>query len=526
MEVMARILVTEEIADSGLDRLRTAGYVVDVQLGLNGDDLRRALVGAHALIVRSATNVTADVLVDAKDLVVVGRAGVGLDNVDVEAATRAGIMVANAPESNVVSAAEHTMALLLAMARNVPQAHAALVAGRWERSKWEGVELAGKTLGIVGLGRIGKLVAQRALGFGMRLVGYDPYISPERARQLNVELLTLEQLVAASDFLTVHLPKNKETTGLINRDMLLKAKPSLRLINVARGGIIAEADLAEALRDGIVAGAALDVFAKEPITESPLFALPNVVVTPHLGASTREAQDKAGESIADMVQLALAGDFVPYAVNVDASEANETLRPFLPLAERLGVLFADVVGGAPAWLEVEASGEIAAYDTRILTLSAMKGFLSRLTGESVTYVNAPSLAQARNIEVRDARREEAEHQDYINLITLRTEKHNIAGRLTGRRREARIVTIDDHLTDVPPSRHMLIARNDDRPGMIGRVGMVLGDAAVNIDNMDVGKTPRAGSAMMVIATAGPVPEDVVATLRAVPGITEVIAIGS
>ena len=519
------MLVTEEISEVGLERLRIAGHDVDVRLGLNGDALIVALQGAQALIVRSATRVDAQVLGAASGLVVVGRAGVGLDNVDVDAATKAGVMVANAPESNIVSAAEHTIALLLAMARNVPQAHAALVNGRWERSKWEGVELAGKTLGVVGLGRIGKLVAHRALGLGMKIIAFDPYISVERGRALNVDMVPLDQLVGASDFLTVHLPKNKETLGLINRDLLLKAKPELRVINVARGGIIVESDLAEALRDGIIAGAALDVFECEPVTDSPLFALPNVVVTPHLGASTREAQDKAGEVIADMVQLALAGDFVPFAVNVNASEANETLKPFIPLAERLGALFADIVGADVREVSIEASGEIGAYDTRIITLAALKGLLGRSAGEPVTYVNVPTLAAARGVTVHEHRRDDVEHQDYMNLITLRAGSHNISGTLTGRRREARIVLIDDHLSDVPPARYMLIVRNDDRPGVIGRVGTVLGDAGVNIDNMDVGKTGKAGSAMMVIATATPTPAVVVGQLRKVPGIVEVLTIG-
>ncbi|MGA1147828.1 MAG: phosphoglycerate dehydrogenase [Ilumatobacteraceae bacterium] len=522
---MARVVVTEEIAETGLDRLRAAGHEVDVRLGLNGTALIEALRGAQALIVRSATMVNAEVLAATSGLVVVGRAGVGLDNVDVAAATTAGVMVTNAPESNIVSAAEHTIALLMSMARNIPQAHAALVDGRWERSKWEGVELSGKTLGIVGLGRIGKLVAHRALGLGMKIVAFDPYISAERGRQLNVDMLPLDQLVASSDFLTVHLPKNKETVGLINRDVLLKAKPELRVINVARGGIIVEQDLFEALRDGLVAGAALDVFECEPLVGSPLFSLPNVVVTPHLGASTREAQEKAGEVIADMVQLALAGDFVPFAVNVDAAEANETLKPFIPLAERLGALFADIVGDTSLEVEIEASGEIGAYDTRIITLAALKGFLGRISGDAVTYVNAPSIATNHGIAVRERRRDDVEHQDYMNLITLRSGSRNISGTLAGRRREARIVLIDDHLSDVPPARYMLIVRNDDRPGVIGRVGTVLGEAGVNIDNMDVGKIPEAGSAMMMIATATPTPESVVDQLRRVPGIVEVITIG-
>jgi D-3-phosphoglycerate dehydrogenase len=518
---MARILVTEEIADGGLERLRQAGHTVDIQLDLSHEQLLSAVKGAHALIIRSATDVNAEVLEAGTDLVVVGRAGVGLDNVDVDTATRRGVMVCNAPESNIVSAAEQTMALLLSVARNVPQAHAALVQGRWERSKWEGVELLDKTLGIVGLGRIGKLVATRAAAFGMRIVAFDPYISAERARQLNIELMSLDQLVAESDFLTVHLPKTKETIGIIGRDMFLKAKPELRVINVARGGIVDEEALATAVKEGLIAGAALDVFTKEPMTESPLFSIPQIVVTPHLGASTREAQDKAGDVIADMVQLALAGDFVPFAVNIDASDANETLRPFLPLAERLGQLFASLVGKTPSSLEISATGDIGGYDTRILTLSALKGFFASITGEQVTYVNAPQLAKDAGCEVRENNSPVSTNADYVNLVTLKCDGHNIAATLVGPRREARLVLVDDHITDVPPANNMLVVRNDDRPGVIGVVGTLLGNATVNIADMDVGKALKAGTAVMVIVPTAPVAPEVVAALRAAPGILDV-----
>jgi D-3-phosphoglycerate dehydrogenase len=520
---MARILVTEEIAEGGLDRLRAAGHEVQVELDLSR--LMEAVQGAHALIVRSATQVTAEVLEVGTELVVVGRAGIGLDNVDVEAATRRGVMVVNAPQSNIVSAAEHTMALLLAQARNVPQAHAALTAGRWERARWEGVELADKTLAIVGLGRIGKLVADRAKAFGMRLVAYDPFVSADRARQMGVELLMLEQVVAEADFLTVHLPKTKETTGLINRDLLLKAKPSLRIINVARGGIVDEQALADCVRDGIIAGAAVDVFATEPTTSSPLFELDSIVVTPHLGASTREAQDKAGDTIADMVLLALAGDFVPFAVNVDAAEANETLRPFLPLAECLGRLFASMVAnslepGSPAALEVCTEGDIAGYDTRILNLAALKGFFGAISDEPVTYVNAPQLAAQYGIEVRDTNC--ATSADFVNLVTLRSAGHSLSGTLVGRRSEQRIVMIDEHHFDVPPAEHMLMVKNDDRPGVIGTVGTLLGNAGVNIADMDVGRAALPGTAVMLIAPTAMVPLEVLAELRNAPGITSVV----
>jgi D-3-phosphoglycerate dehydrogenase / 2-oxoglutarate reductase len=428
-------------------------------------------------------------------------------------------MVVNAPQSNIVSAAEHTMALLLAQARNVPQAHAALTAGRWERTRWEGVELADKTLGIVGLGRIGKLVADRARGFSMRLVAYDPFVSVDRARQMGVELLSLDQLMAEADFVTVHLPKTKETTGLIGRDLFLKAKPNLRVINVARGGIVDEQALADAISGGVIAGAALDVFATEPTTASPLFGLDSVIVTPHLGASTREAQDKAGDTIADMVKLALAGEFVPFAVNVDAAEANETLRPFLPLAERLGRLFASLSGGSPRTLEVCCDGDIAGYDTRIVTLAALKGFFGLASDEPVTYVNAPQIAKDHGVEVREIHC--GTSADFVNLVTVRGGAHSISGAIVGRRGEQRIVMIDEHVFDVPPAANMLMVKNDDRPGVIGTVGTLLGNAGVNIADMDVGRAAEPGTAVMLIAPTASVPADVLAALRSAPGIISV-----
>ena len=520
---MPRILVSEELAESGLAKMRAAGHEVDVRVGLSPEELRQAIKGAHALVVRSATNVDDALLAAGTDLLVVGRAGVGLDNVDIEAATRRGVMVANAPESNIVSAAEHTMAMLLAVARNVPQAHAALVQGRWERSKWEGVELFDKVLGVAGLGRIGKLVAQRAAGFGMRIMAYDPFVSEERARAMNIELVDLDTLIEQSDFLTVHLPKTKETIGLIDAAAMKRAKSSLRIINVARGGIVDETDLADAVKNGVIAGAALDVFSKEPMTDSPLFGIDGIVVTPHLGASTTEAQDRAGDHIADQINLALAGDFVPYAVNISAADANETLKPYLPLAERLGALFASAAAADITELEVIASGEIGAYDTSLLTLSAMKGFFGGRVDEQVTYVNAPQVAARLGIEVKETKIAGG-GGDYVNLVTLRAGTHSIAATLVGQRRQARIVLVDDHITDVPPSDHMLVVRNDDRPGVIGVVGTLLGNHDVNIADMDVGRALTPGTALMVIAPTAEVSEAVLDELRAAPGIIEVIAL--
>lgn len=521
---MARVLVSEKLAQRGLDALAAAGHEVDVRLGLDPAGLVEAVAGAHALVIRSATQVTDEVLAAGRDLVVVGRAGIGLDNVDVAAATRRGVMVVNAPESNILSAAEHAFGLMLALARNIPQAHAALVAGRWERSKWEGVELYGKTLGVVGLGRIGALVAQRAQAFGMRLCAYDPYVSPDRARSMGVELLPLEQLVAESDFLTIHLPKTPETKGLVGRDVLAKAKPGLRIVNAARGGILDEEALAEALEAGQVAGAALDVFAEEPCTDSPLFGLPGVVVTPHLGASTAEAQDKAGVTIAEQVVLALAGDFVPFAVNVAVSEVPEVVRPFLGLAEQLGRSFACLHEGMPDTLEVSYQGGLAAADTAILTLAVLKGLFAAATDEPVSYVNAPQLASERGLEVREV--STATSHEFVNLVTVRSGAHSLAGTLAGTRGEPRFVMVDDHTVEVPPAEHMLLVRNDDRPGMIGVVGMVLGEAGVSISSMAVGPSRSGNTALMVLSIDRPIADDLVDRLRASDGILDVHRISS
>ena len=518
---MARVLVTEEIAASGLDELRAAGHEVDIQLGLTPEQLLDAVRGAHALIIRSATKVDAATLEAAKDMIVVGRAGIGLDNVDVTRATELGIMVVNAPVSNILSAAEQTMALLLAQARNIPQAHGALKNGKWERSKWEGVELHGKTLGVVGLGKIGALVAQRALAFGMHLVAYDPYISEDRARHMGVELMTLDELLSRSDFITIHLPKNKETTNLLDAAALRRCKPGVRIINVARGGIVNEADLAEAVKSGHVQGAALDVFEKEPTTESPLFELPSVVVAPHLGASTVEAQDKAGITIAEQVQLALAGDFVPFAVNVSAGEVSNSVRPFMGLAELLGRFIGGLLDGRPADLEVIYQGELAGSGTKILTLCALKGLLSATGHQGVSFVNAPQLAAEHNLTFGEV--SSVESSEYVSLITVRSGDHAVSGTLMtiGTRVETRLVSVDGHSVEIAPTSSMLVVRNDDRPGMIGLVGLALGEAEISIASMAVGPDPRSKTALMVLSTIQPTPLGVVERLRESDGIKDI-----
>jgi len=518
---VARVLVTEEIAESGLQELRNAGHEVDVRLGLTPAELLEAVNGAHALIIRSATHVDAATLEAASDMIVVGRAGIGLDNVDVAKATELGVMVVNAPVSNILSAAEQTMALLLAQARNIPQAHSALKNGKWERSKWEGVELHGKTLGIIGLGKIGALVAQRANAFGMRLVAYDPYITEERARHMGIESMSLDELLAESDFITIHLPRNKETTNLLNADSLKKTKQGVRIINVARGGIVNEADLAEAIRSGHVQGAALDVFEKEPTTESPLFELPSVVVVPHLGASTAEAQDKAGVTIAEQVQLALAGDFVPYAVNVAAGEVSNMVRPFMGLAELLGRFIGGLLDGEPADLEVIYQGEIAGSGTKILTLCALKGLLISTGHVSASFVNAPQMAEDHNLTFGEVSTHES--PEYVNVITVRSGDHAVSGSLmtVGTRVETRIVNVDGHSVEIAPASSMLVVRNNDRPGMIGLVGVALGEAGISITSMAVGPDQKSGTALMVMSTASPTPTSVVEKLRSTHGIGDI-----
>ncbi|MGH9055354.1 MAG: phosphoglycerate dehydrogenase [Acidimicrobiales bacterium] len=521
---MARVLVTEEIAEAGLAKLRDAGHQVDIAAGLGPGQLLEEVPGAAALIIRSATQVTADVLEAGADLVVVGRAGIGLDNVDVAAATRRGVMVVNAPQSNVLSAAEHTMALLLAQARNVPQAHAALVAGRWERSRWEGVELHGKTLGVVGLGRVGALVAQRAAAFGMRLVAYDPYVSAERAKQMGADLVSLDDLMTQADFVSIHLPKTPETAGLIGTDVLARAKRGLRLVNTARGGIVDEKALAQAVQDGVVAGAALDVFESEPATGSPLFELDQVVVTPHLGASTREAQDKAGVTIAEQVRLALAGEFVPLAVNIAAAEVPEALRAWMPVAERLGRFWAAFARELPAVLDVEYQGGIADHDTRILTLAALKGLFTVATDEPVSYVNAHQLADERGLTVRSTASSSAgAGSGYVNLVTLRGGDHSVAGTML-RGGEPRVVMVDDHDIELPLARWMLMVHNDDRIGMVAATATILADAGLNIVDLKLGRSAEGGTAMMALSFEQPVPVEVVAALRSTPGIIDAVGL--
>lgn len=519
-----KILVADPLAESGVAALAT-DHEVDVKTGLSKGDLLAIVAEYDAIVVRSQTTIDADIFAAASRLKVVARAGVGLDNVDVEAATRHGVMVCNAPQSNIVSAAEHTVALLLSLARNIPQAHAALTDGRWERSTWTGTELQDKTLGVLGIGRIGTLVAQRCHAFGMRLIAYDPFIAPDRAARLGVELLpTVEEVLERADFVTVHLPRTADTVDLINADRLRLMKPTARLLNVARGGIVNESDLADAARQGVIAGAAIDVFASEPTTDSPLFGLPNVIVTPHLGASTEEAQDKAGTQVAEYVRLALAGEFVPSAVNVQGGEIDDVVRPYLPLGEKLGrILTGLAADGITGEVTVEYLGDLADADGRLIALSVLTGMLGSISSEPVTFVNAPLLAEGRGLHVREI--SDPQSEDYVSVLRVSGVGRDgrmirVAGTLLHPGERERLIEVWNTPVDVEPTDQMAFFRYDDRPGVIGTIGTGFGEAGVNIASAQVGRPGGSNEAIMALSLDEVVGRDVIDDIVEKIGATE------
>ncbi len=509
------VLIAEKLSPATVEAL---GPGVDVRHvdGTDREALLREVADASALLVRSATLVDAEVFNAAGRLQVVARAGVGLDNVDVAAATAAGVMVVNAPTSNIRSAAEHACALILAAARRVAPASARLKDGHWDRNRFTGVELAGKTLGIVGLGRIGVLVAQRLAAFEMSVQAYDPYVSAARAAQLGVQLTSLEELMAGADVISVHLPKTPETIGLIGPRMLSLAKPGLILVNASRGGIVDENALADALADGVVGAAGLDVFETEPCTKSRLFDFDQVVVTPHLGASTTEAQEQAGIAVARSVKLALAGDLVPDAVNVSGGVIDELVRPGLPLTEKLGRLLTALCTAAITRLDVEASGELADHDVSVLRLAALKGVLTDQVADPVTYVNAPYLAEARGIDVRLLT--ESSSPRFRNAIKLSAVLDDgslvsVEGTLTGPQQVPKLIGIDGYPLEVGFDDHLLVMRYSDRPGVIGVLGGILGQSGVNIAAMVVGRDEAGGMAVSVLTLDGIVRPALVDALR-------------
>ncbi|WP_440084579.1 phosphoglycerate dehydrogenase [Streptosporangium sp. LJ11] len=505
------VLVAEELSEAGLAVLG-ADFEVRHTDGADRAQFLPALADVDALIVRSATQVDAEAIANAPRLRVVARAGVGLDNVDVEAATKAGVMVVNAPTSNITSAAEHTVALILASARNVAQAHSALKGGEWKRSKYTGVELDEKVVAILGLGKIGQLVAQRLQPFGVELIAYDPYLQPARAAQMGVRLVSLEEALSEADFITVHLPKSKETIGLIGDRELHTVKPNVRLINVARGGIIDENALYSAIKEGRVAGAGIDVFPKEPVTDSPLFELDQVVVTPHLGASTHEAQEKAGTQVARSVKLALAGEFVPDAVNVQGGAVAEDVKPGLPLAEKLGRVFTALAGEVATKLDVEVRGEIASHDVRVLELAALKGVFTDVVEDLVTYVNAPLLAKDRGVSVELIT--SSDSPDWRNVVTVRGvladgRAVSVSGTLAGPRQITKIVEVNGYQMEIEPTDHLSFFTYTDRPGIVGVVGRILGDHSINIASMQVARDAKGGKALIALTVDTAIPAEVI-----------------
>jgi D-3-phosphoglycerate dehydrogenase len=511
-----KVLVAEKIGESGAALLREAAFEVEFGTGWDRTELERRIADFDGILIRSATQVDADLLAKADRLRVVARAGVGVDNVDVEAATRRGVLVANAPQSNVITAAEHTMALLLALARNVPQAHASLIGGAWDRAKFSGVELHEKTLGILGFGRIGQLVAYRARGFGMRVIAYDPFLAEERFRELGVERAAEpDEIYAVADFITVHLPKNAETEGFLDAAAFAKMKDGVRILNVARGPLVVDADLQAALDSGKVAGAALDVFRTEPVTDHPLFKYPNVVVTPHLGASTAEATDRAGYQAAEQVVAVLTGGVVTSAVNLPAIGADdlEAMGPFVALCTSLGKIAAAVAPGTSVdAVEIEFLGRIAERDTRLLTIQVVKGLLDGRTEEDVNDVNALTLAHERGIAI--AERSTPVAHDFTDLVRVRLrsgdETTRVVGTVLGRRNRPHLLEAWGSRFNVQLEEHLAVFRYRDQPGMLGRVGTALGDTGINVISAAVGRRPdhSDGEAVMIVTADAPVPRPV------------------
>jgi D-3-phosphoglycerate dehydrogenase len=510
------VLIAEELSPATVEAL---GPDFDVRTvdGTDRPALLSALADADAILIRSATKVDEEAIAAAPKLKVIARAGVGLDNVDIKAATTAGVMVVNAPTSNIISAAELTVGHIISLSRFIPAAHASLAAGTWKRSKYTGVELYEKTVGIIGLGRIGALITARLQAFGMNVVAYDPYVTSARAQQLGVTLLTLDELLAQSDFVTIHMPKTPETTGMISTEQFAIMKPTAFIVNVARGGLIDEDALYAALKSQRIAGAGLDVFVSEPPLESPLLSLENIILTPHLGASTDEAQEKAGVSVARSVRLALGGELVPDAVNVAGGVIDPTVRPGIPLMEKLGQVFSGLADSPVTSIDVEVRGEIAGFDVSVLKLAALKGIFSNIVSESVSYVNAPLLAEQRGVEVRLIT--ESESEEYRNLLTLRGalsdgSQISVSGTLTGTKQIEKIVEINGYDVEVPFAEHLIVMVYTDRPGIVAVYGKEFGDASINIAGMQIARREAGGQALSVLTIDSPAPEGLLEKVRA------------
>jgi len=509
------VLIAEELSPATVDALGPDFEIRNVD-GTDRPALLAALSDAHAVLVRSATKIDAEAIAAAPVLKVVARAGVGLDNVDIKAATTAGVMVVNAPTSNIISAAELTVGHILSLARHIPAAHASLAAGAWKRSSYTGVELYEKTVGIIGLGRIGALITQRLQAFGVTVIAYDPYVTTARAQQLGVELVSLDDLLRRADFTTIHMPRTPETLGMISDAQFALMKPTAFVVNVARGGLIDEDALHRALTANTIAGAGLDVFVAEPPKDSPLLALPNVVVTPHLGASTDEAQEKAGVSVAKSVRLALGGELVPDAVNVAGGVIDPYVRPGIPLVEKLGQVFTALATSPVTSIDVEVHGELAEYDVSVLKLAALKGVFTDVVSDQVSYVNAPLIAEQRGVTVRLIT--ETDSPEYRNVLTIRGAQSDgpaisVSGTLTGPKQVEKLVEINGHDVEVPLDRHHVVMEYTDRPGIVAVYGKEFGQAGINIAAMQISREAAGGQALSVLTVDSPVPAEILEHVR-------------
>ncbi len=509
------VLIAEELSPATVSALGPDFEIKNID-GTDRKVLLEALATADAILVRSATQVDAEAIAAAKQLKVIARAGVGLDNVDIKAATAAGVMVVNAPTSNIISAAELAIGHLLSLARHIPDANASLKGDKWERNKFTGVELYDKTIGIVGLGRIGSLVAERLSGFGARLIGYDPYVTPARAELMGVELASLEEVMKQSDFITIHIPKTPETTGLIGKAQFAMAKKELRIVNCSRGGIIDETDLFEALSNKTIAGAGLDVFNSEPPKGSPLLGLSNILVTPHLGASTDEAQEKAGIAVAKSVRLALAGDLVPDAVNVAGGQIDDSVKPGISMAEKLGQLVFGMADASLVSIEVEVRGEIVVHDVSVLKLAALKGMFMNAVDDQVSYVNAPLLAEARGVKVSLTTDKISE--EYRNMTTIRAVLSDgsvvsASGTVIGPKRHEKIIAINGHDVELAFAENLVLMVYADRPGIVAIYGKAFADAKVNIAAMQIARQQKGGKALSVITVDSPIDQKVLDKLK-------------
>jgi D-3-phosphoglycerate dehydrogenase len=520
-----RVLALDGIDKRGLTILREAGMDVTARGKMNEAELKEALQQDYeALLVRSGTKVTAEAINVAKKLKIIGRAGVGTDNIDVAAATEKGVVVVNAPEGNTVAAAEHTVAMMMALARNIPQANVALKQGAWEKKKYLGVELRGKTLGVIGMGKIGREVARRGRGMEMRVLAYDPYVNPEQAERLEVELAPLEEVYKEADFLTFHLPLTKDTRHILGSEEIKQLKPGARVLNVARGGIVDEEALYQALQEGHLAGAALDVFEEEPLQASPLQSLDNVILTPHLGASTEEAQVAVSVEVAQDVIRCLKGEPVLNAVNIPVLRGHvaEVLEPYLHLAEKLGGFIVQLMEGPILSVEINFNGELAEYNLAPVNNSFLKGLLRPLLADAVNYVNAPVVAKKRGIRIQENKSREMKY--FANLIDVkvqgRRESHQLAGTVD-QAGEPRIVNLDGFSVDTTPAGHMLVVPHIDRPRIVGPVSMIIGDEGINIAGMQVGRRERGGEAVMLVGIDSAVLRDTLNALRQVEGVLDV-----